>query len=474
MPPIKLTTLAGIIASAIRKALPAFMQASAVGYIGSFRSVTAHNSVCMYRAAADMDSVELTISNAVLFEGQNASEAFPSDGADLAVKCTLYTPTFPYVETTRNFTAAFVGGETGGTLTADAPGSTLEYCRFSNGDYRWIKLTGTGTSAERRAVTWDKPLSSAAASNPRTLQTSSRGSFLFDGNPTGVLVGGRFSVLKSVISGLGIKKNDPAYVNSYVTRVGGGSFLLPGNQPANWQDNLSNGLLESYNDSATDSTGTRFGSPPWYLPAGGANMFRPMALQGFNLQNSTYQSVYVIGDSIGSDPNSWVQTFLHANGVPFVNLCKAGETSAEFLNISNPVRREILNKGGIALVQMGRNSWSLSAIQALWTYLYSLGFTKIIQVYPPPQTTTSNGGIDEAGQTQDTNTLTVINQVELLIGTPGAAHRRWNTYVPCQGVDPLKWAAGYSVDMTHPNPTGRAAIVSYGTSQNWVADLLTL
>lgn len=454
-------------------ARPAFMQANAVGYIGSFRSVSGHNSVCMYRAAADMDSVEATFSNSVWFESGSASEAFPSDGADLQVNANLFTPTWPIVETTRNFTAPFAEGATSGTLTADAVGSTLEYCRFSNGDYRWIKLTGTGTSAERRAVTWDKPLSSAAASNPRTLQTSNRGAFTFDGSPNMILKGGQFSIIQAIIANLNIKKFDPAYVNSYVSKVGGGAFLLPCNQPANWQDNLSNGLLEAYNDSTTPSNNTRFGSPPWYAIAGGANMFRPNALRGFNLVGNTYRPVTVFGDSIGSDPNSWLQTFLHFYGVPYVNLCKAGETAGEFINSANPVRKQILDRG-CALVQMGRNSWNLTAIQQLWDYLTAQGFTRIIQVYPPPMTTTTDNGATEANQTQDTATSALFPTIDALVGTPNGPHAKWNSYDAVKGTDPLKWAAGYSSEtgtLVHPNPTGRAAIVAYAIANNWINDL---
>ncbi len=449
-------------------ARPAFMQACPLGSTGSFRSVTGHNSVCMYRAAADMNAVEITLSNAVLFESGTTSEAFPSDGADLQVNCELFTPTWPYVETTRNFTAGLASGATSGTLTANAPGSTLEYCRFSNGDFRWIRLTGSST-----AVTWDKPLTSAAASNPRTLQTSRRGSFTQNGSANLILKGGQFSIIQAIIAGLNIKKDDPAYVNCYVSRVGGGSFLLPANMPANWQDDLSNGLLEAFNDSTTNSSQTRFGSPPWYSIAGGTNMFRPMALRGFNIANNTRRPATIYTDSIGNFATSWVQFLMHRLGVPYVNYGKAGQTISELLNPNNPISPFIADKGA-AIIQIGRNMWNLPALQLAWDMARARGHTKIIQVFPPPITNTTDNGATEANQTQDTVTSALFASVIALRGTPTGPDAIWNSYDAVKGIDPLKWAAGYSSEvgqLVHPNATGVAAIVNYGVANNWADDL---
>lgn len=452
----------------IATARPAFMQASPLGSSGSFRSVTGHNSVCMYRAAADMDSVEITLSNAILYESGTLSEAYPSDGVDLQVNCELFTPTWPYVETTRTFNAGLASGATSGTLTANAPGSTLEYCRFSNGDFRWIKLTGGSAS-----VTWDKPLSSAAASNPKTLQTTRRGSFTQNGNANLILKGGQFSIIQAVISGLNIKRNDPVYVNCYVSRVGGGSFLLPGNMPANWQDDLSNGLLEAYNDSTTNSSQTRFGSPPWYSIAGGAPMFRPMALRGFNLQNNIYRPVTIYTDSIGNFSKSWVQQLMHRLGVPYVNYGKAGQTISQLTDPNNPISPYIADKG-VAIIQIGRNMWNLPALQAAWAMARARGHTKIIQVLPPPITNTTDNGATEANQTQDTTTSALFAAIYALVGTEDGPHAIWNSYDAVKGVDPQKWAAGYSSEsgqLVHPKDTGAAAIVNFAVSNNWENDL---
>jgi hypothetical protein len=445
---------------------PAFMQAAPLGYLGSFRSVSGHNSVSMYRAAADVSTVELIVSNAIIFATQNTSEAFPGDGLSLNVKCVLYAPTFPYSKTVRAFQAGGLAqGATSGTLAANAPGSTMEYVQLSNGDYRWMKYTGGSPN-----VTWDAPLSSAAAVNAQIWQMQNKGTFQFDGVSPGVLTGGQFSVLKSTISGLSIKKGDPVYVISYISRVGGGSFLLPGNQPANGTDVLNNGLLESYFDGA-DSTGTRFGSAPWYTVAQGANQFRPISLRGADLTNNTYQPIPVIGDSIASNPVSWVQQFLHSKSVPFVNLSKAGETAAAFIS-SSTVRVNALSNGTY-LVEMGRNSWAVPGLQALWTYLRSKGATKIIQVLPPPQTTSGTSDwSSEATQNPDTATLGVNAQMIALLGQPNGPDVIWDTYTPCMGVDNQKWAAGYTGDGTHPGQLGINAILSYANTNNWINDLL--
>lgn len=452
----------------LSSARPAFMQASPIGASGSFRLVTGHNSVCMFRAAADVDGVELTISNAILYESGTASEAYPPDGYDLQVNCEFFTPTWPYVETTRNFNAPLAAGATTGTLTGNAPGSTLEYCRFSNGDWRWIRLTGGSPN-----VTWDQPLSSAAASNPKTLQTSRRGSFTLDGNPNVVLKGGQFSIIQPIMTGLNIKRNDPVYVEFYVSRVGGGSFLLPGNMPANWQDDLANGLLEAYNDSVTNSSQTRFGSPPWYSIAGGATMFRPMALRGFNLQNNIYRPVTIYTDSIGNFSKSWVQRLMHRLGVPYVNYGKAGQTISQLTDPANPISPYIADKGA-AIIQIGRNMWNLPALQQAWAMARARGHTKIIQVLPPPITNTTDNGATEANQTQDTTTSALFAEIYALVGTENGPHAVWPVYDAVKGVDPFKWAAGYSSEsgqLVHPNDTGSLAIVNFAIANNWANDL---
>jgi hypothetical protein len=445
---------------------PAFMQAAPVGFIGSFRSVTGHNSVTMYRAAADIDTVELIVSNAIIFATQNTSEAFPGDGLNLEVKCVLYAPRFPYAKTVRAFqTGGLPSGATSGTLAANAPGSTLEYVQLSNGDYRWMRYTGASTN-----VTWDAPLSSAAAVNAQIWTIENKGTFQFDGASPGILTGGQFSVLKSQITGLQIKKGDPVYVITFIRRVGGGSFLLPGNQPANGNDALNNGLLESYVDSVTDSTGTRFGSAPWYTIAMGANQYRPIALRGFNLVNNSYQPIPVVGDSIASNVQSWVQQFLHSKSVPFVNLGKAGETAAQFV-ANSTVRVQALSRGYM-LVEMGRNAWAVPGMQALWAYLRANGATRIIQVLPPPQTTSgTNDWSSEATQNPDTATLPVNAQIQALLGQPNGPDRIWDSYTPCQGTDIQKWAPNFTGDGTHPGSLGIAAIIAYANANNWVNDL---
>jgi hypothetical protein len=446
--------------------MPVAMQASPVGYIGSFRSVTGHNSVCMFRAAVDCEEIEITISNAVWFESGSASEAFPSDGANLQVVAVLYTPTFPYAGTTRLLTGPLAAGVKVATLQANAPGSTMEYLRLSSGERRWIKMVGSNTG-----ISWDKELTLPATNNPTSIGFTNRGALQFNGGSPGILEGGKFSVLQASLPAP-VKRGDPFYVEFYVSKVGGGAFLLPGNQPANWQDDLSNGLLESYNDSVTNSTGTRFGSAPWYNTAGGANMFRPIAVRGKKVSNQLWKSVDIFGDSISSHPVSWIQQFLHKNNVPFNNFAKAGETFGEFMNSANPVRKAALSpSSAVALILLGRNSWTLAGALSFIAYVKSLGYKQVILGTPPPITTTSNGGIDEAGQTQDTVTKPIIDQLIALVGQPTGPDRIWNVYEAVRGIDPLKWAAGYSVDMTHPLESGRAAIINYGTANNWLQDL---
>lgn len=441
---------------------PAFMQAAALGLQGSARTISSggHNAVTMWRAACDYDSVEILISNAIIWASATTSETFPADGSTLLVEGTLWTPTFPYVETTRNFTNSFAVGATGGTLTSNAPGSTLEYCVFSSGEARWIKLTGSST-----AVTWDAPLTATAASNPRTRAFTST-PITFGGNAAATLTGGQLSAVKTVVTGLNGKRGDPMYINWYVSKSGGGSFQLPANQPANWQDTLGVGLLEAFNDSVTNSKNTRFGSPPWYAIAGGTNQFRPIAVRAFNRANNTKVPVTIIGDSIGTFLGSWVQRFCHANYIPYVNLCKAGEASASFI-AGSTVRQQAFSNG-VAFCEMGRNAWSLSSMQTLWAFLRQKGYSRIIQVLPPPQTTSgTNNWSTEATQNPDTVTLGVNAQIRALVGTFGGPDAIIDTYTPCQGVDPQKWAGGYTDDGTHPNDTGVSAILAYAASQGY-------
>jgi hypothetical protein len=426
--------------------------------------------VCMYRAACDMTEVEITLSNVLIWTNGNTAESFPSDNANLNVVATLFSPTLSNgnpVKTTRNFSGSLASGAVNGVLAANAPASAWEYVEFSNGDKRWVKYTGSSTAAE-----WDTPLSSACTNVARIWSMSSRGEFQFDGASPGVLTGGVRSVIKSVMSGLNLKKDDPISVNCYVSKVGGGTFQLPANQPSNILDVLGNGLKECYVDSGSNYSSNRFGTAPFNATlTGGVNQFRPLALRGRNKTNTNYMEVVVIGDSIGSIQTSWVQKFLHKYKIPYINLCKAGEYSSSYL-AQNTVRKQVYG-GRVALVQMGANSYSLGQQQAMWAHLRASGFTKIIQVLVTPNTSVGSTGwvaTDLSDQVANDNVRTVNAQIVALKGQPDGPDEVIDTTTPCIGADPDKWDYGLTGDGLHPNTTCiDTRILPYLDAQNYQA-----
>lgn len=446
--------------------LPGFMPASPVGYIGSFRTIaTSHNAINAFRSGCDTTSINLHLSNCVYFESQNLEEAFPPDGYNLVVKGNFYYPAKPYVKNTRNFVAGgLAAGATNGTLTANAPGSTIEYVEFSNGDCRYVKYTGS-----QNTCSWDQPLSSAASSTARFWQVTSV-PILFDGSATGILEGGKFSTLIPRIDGVDIRANDPCYAIVNISRQGGGSFLLPANQPAIAIDQYQTGLLESYTDSATDSTGTRLGSPPWYALAQGANMFRINAITVNNVSNALAGDCDVIGDSIGSVQYSWVQKCLHKNKIRFNNFSKAGGTFSQFLNSINPVRRQFLSSKTV-FFEMGINEWNITSCMNAWAWARSVGYTNIIQVLPPNNTAAGSTGFDsEATQVADTTTQVTNALVVAKLGQPDGPTRIIDMNTPCRGVDPQKRAVGSTNDGVHiPEAWVDSVIVPWFDTQGYAS-----
>lgn len=450
------------------KAIPGFMPASAVGYTGSFRTITnGHNSLVAWRAGCDTTSINLFFSNTVLFESQNLEEAYPPDGYNLVVKARFYFPVKPYFKTTRNFVAGgLAAGATQGTLTANAPGSTIEYVEFSNGECRFVKYSST---TNPNIATWDQPLSSDVTSTARFWQMTSV-PVIFSGNATGLLQGGQFSLLVPRVDGIDVRANDPVYVNSYITREGGGSFLLPANQPAIAIDQYKTGLLESYFDSATDATGTRLGSAPWYALSQGANMFRPLAITANNVANALAGDCDVFSDSIGTVQHNWIHKFCHLNKIRFNNFGKAGGTFSQFLSAVNPVRKQCISSKN-ALIEMGINEWSLSAAQNMWNWCWDNGYTTIIQVLPPNNTSAgSTGWASEDTQVADTTTQATNDLVIARVGQPRGPTHVIDLNTPCRGVNPQKRAVGSTNDGVHiPEVWTDTVILPYLTAQGVAA-----
>jgi hypothetical protein len=447
--------------------LPSFLQASPAGYQGSFRSVTGHTSINMWNAACNMTAIECTVSNALFWTSGAAAEGIPSDGANINITAVLYTPRVPLTRTTRNFNASLASGATSGTLAANAPASAWEYVEFSNGERRWVRYTGSSTAA-----TWDTPLSSACTNVARIWTLDNRGAFLFNGVSPGVLTGGVQTTLKGVISGLSVNKDDPVIVNFYLSRVGGGSFLMPASQPANLTDIYGNALKECYTDSVTNYANTKFGTAPFNaVLTGGINQYRPVSLRGSTRSNTTMMETTVIGDSIGSTQSGWVQKFLHTNKIPFQNLCKAGEYASIYL-LQNNVRKQVYG-GRVALVEMGANSYSLAQLQPLWAHLRENGYTKIIQVLVTPNTSSGSTGwtaADQSDQVANPAIRTVSAQIVALVGQPDGPDAVIDTGTPCQGVDPDKWAPNLTADGIHPNGTAvDSYILPYLVTQNYQA-----
>lgn len=432
------------------KFVPAFLQASPLGYQGNFRTVSGHTSVCMWNAACDMTEVEIAVSNAIVWVTGSSAEGIPSDNANLNIVANLYTPQYPYSKSTRNFSGSLLAGATDGTLAANAPASAWEYVEFSNGERRWVKYTGSSTAAS-----WDTPLSSNCTNVARIWAMVNRGAFQFNGASPGVLTGGVKTVLKSIMSGLQLKSGDPVSINCYISKVGGGSFLLPANQPSNTNDVLGDALKECYVDSGTNYAANKFGTAPFNATlTGGVNQFRPIALRGRNTSNTLYLEWTLFGDSIASLQTSLWQKFFHKYKIPYLNLAKAGEYPSSFI-AQNDVRKQVYGGRG-ALVEYGPNSPTLSQLQAMWAHARANGYTKVIQVLLPPNTSAGSTGwtaSDQSDQVANPAIRTLNAQILALVGQPDGPDDTIDCNTPLVGPDLDKWKPNYTTDGTHLNNT---------------------
>lgn len=463
--------LCGILSSlGVGGALPVALQASPLGYLGGSRSITtAHNSVSMYRAAADATGLEIGLSNVSIFGSASVAEVVTP--SNIQISGYVYTPGGTNgVASWQNRTAnaAVVAGATTLTTTAQpASVSGLHLIKFSSGELRWGDVT-TGSST----YTWTAPLLSNATTAVQIKQPNSlfwtQTPILFDGGATTLDIAGGTRTIKFVNVSCTITKGLPFYVTLYVKEPTGATFTLPGQQLPNGQDLLNDGLLESYVDTATNNSTTYFGQSAWRVPAFGAGTYRPISVRGLNVTNSSYQPVTFLGDSISSNLTSWVQQFMHLNNIPYVHLGKAGEGPATYLAQST-IRSQCYSRG-IFFVELGRNGYNITDLQALWANLRATGkCTKLIYACPPPLTTSSDGWTTEANQSQDTATRALNLQIIANIGQPGYPDAFMDIYTPVQGTDNLKWAApNYTLDGTHPFGTaGQPAIMAYLASQNY-------
>lgn len=441
---------------------PGFMQASPLGFSAAVRTVTGHTSALSYRSACDTNEVELTVSNVTLFGGPSISESIPSDGKDLIARVSLFRPTFPYVPTSRNFATAPLAGATSATLASPFnQTSTRDIVYFSNGEIRFVYFKNGST-----AVTWTTPLSSDCTTTAFT-----RAWTRIDVLPNDILLaGGTKSTQQLRVAVPNLKRDDVVLASCHIRAADGSSFVLPAQQPVNHLDYLANGLQESFVDSSTDQHTTRLGAGAFLNFSGGSSAFKPLGLRAVNPTNMLKRPTYVIGDSIGSSMISWVQQFLHANKVPYVNMSKAGETASKFIN--NNQARILLADKGIALCQLGRNSWNLASAQLLWAWCRAQGFSTILQVLPPPITTGTSGGTSwqsESTQNEDLATQAVNAQIIAMLNTAGGPNGIIDTYTPVKGTNPNKWAPNLTDDGIHPNAAGTTLILAYFASQGYAA-----
>lgn len=465
---IKKHVLFGVLSSAsIAIPLPFALQASPLGATtGAQRTLSVrHNSMTSYLAVGGASQIEVALSNVSIFGDPDAEVVTPNS---ITVSGYVYTPGGTNgVASWQNRTAnaAVVAGATSLTTTASpATANGLHLIRFSTGEIRFGNTT-VGSST----YTWAKGLKSNATTAVQIKQPNSvywtQTPITFAGGATSMTFTGGVKQLYKANLTATVTAGLPFIVALSVVPQAGGSYSLPCQMVPNSIDYLSDGLLESYQDNATDFTGTYFGTSPWVNMQGALGTYKPLAVRAFTPSTMSKQTTTIWGDSISTNIAGWVQFFMHDNQIPYVHLGKAGESPASFLT-QNEIRSQ-LNSGSVLLCQLGRNGYNLSSLQALWAAGRAAGYTKIIQVLPPPQTTSTDGWTTEANQSSDTNTDVVNQQVLDRVGQAAGPDAVIDTYTPCKGTDPLKWAVGYTDDGTHPNNTGIAAIRAYCVSQGY-------
>lgn len=467
---IKKHVLCGILSGfASASPLPFAMQASPLGATtGDRRTLSVrHNSVTSYLALGAATQIEVALSNVSIY-GVSAAEDVTPDS--ITVSGYVYTPGGSLGAATwqnRTANATISSGATSLTTTASpATANGLHLIKFSTGELRFGNTT-VGSST----YTWATGLKSGATTAIQVKQPNSvywtQTPITFAGGATSMtFTGGVKQLYKAVVSAT-TTSGLPFMVNLTVIPQAGGTYSLPCQMVPDSIDYLSDGLLESYQDNATDYSGIYFGTSPWVNMQGALGTYKPLSVRAFTPTGLIKKSTTIWGDSISTNISGWVQFFMHDNKIPYVHLGKAGESPASFLS-QNTIRSQ-LNSGDVLLCQLGRNGYTFSSLQALWAAGRAAGYKKIIQVLPPPQTTSTDGWTTEANQSQDTNTSVVNQQVLDVLGMAAGPDAIIDTYTPCKGTDPLKWAVGYTDDGTHPNATGIAAIIAYCSSQGYSA-----
>lgn len=456
----------------ITDARPSAMQASPLGSAnGGKRSMTtAHNSSQMSLAAANTTASVVEFSNVSIFDTDSAAEYVTPD--TLEVSGYVYTPGGAYgadAWSARNFAVGSAPGvgATSATLSAAATESALYLIKFSNNELRWVTVTSGQTTA-----TWRKGLKTAATLSYGFKAPNSnywdKTQITENGNPIIVLPGGVKTYKRLIVPGAMQKKGVPAYVNWYVNKQGGGTYMLPAQQLPNGQDELSNGLQEALYDNNGDFSGQYFGKDPWRTGTFGTGSFRGV-LSGINPTDMSSRPVTIWGDSIIAFLTSYMQVWLHKWKVPFKLLSKAGESPSSFLTQS-VIRQQMVDKG-VLIIQLGINGPDVAAVKALIALGRSLGFTKIIYILPSNKTGSSNGFIDEPGQTQDLVTGPFIAAMRALEGQPDGPDRVWDGNTAVAGIDPTKLKPNVSVDGTHYTDLGRDLQVAHFDANNYINDL---
>jgi hypothetical protein len=461
---------------AITDPRPGFAQASPLGAAsGGRRNLsTQHNSYSMYLAQCDGTGAEVALTNTSIFASAGAAEAASS--SPLTYKGWAYFPTATWANRTVDVSATggvIPAGATSCVFTGTAAIETALYLiRFSTGELRWATLTAGQNTLSWRAAA---PLQQAATASIQWKQRGSTGwtrvPLTFNGSDTITFEAGVKKVVKCEVTGT-VRKGVPFMVSLNVTPTNGVyPFELPAQQNPNGEDYNYLGLQEAFNDTGSDVSGTFWGGAPWAVAGFGNGSVRPLSVKVLNPTNAVARPVTILGDSIPSSLASWTQRWFSWKGIPYVLLSKAGETPGGAIAQSE-VRSQVYDKG-LVVCQLGRNSYSLAQLQNLWAYCRAQGFSKIIQVLPPPQTTSpTNNWTTADSQDADTNTRAVNAQVIAAVGTPTGPHGIIDTFTPCVttktgGGD--VWVPEFTIDGTHPAGGSGAAILAHLDAQNTFA-----
>jgi hypothetical protein len=244
-------------------------------------------------------------------------------------------------------------------------------------------------------------------------------------------------------------------------------------------DGFSRAQEGSVYNSATSMTTQSPGGQPWALRVGG-QMYRPLAIYRKGMVK--LRSAICFTDSIGSDIDSYLPRILNQAGIANVNIGSGGESQSNYPD-NTTGRMRVAPYAKTAIVQISRNGFGAGLANAqakslaLWAYLRTLGFERVIQTEATPHTSaaaTNPSAATVEGQNTESNGIRIAynDWLNTIKGTANGPDKVWPVEAVVATPDRLKWKAEMSSDYLHMLASGKAAVLDAAVAQNWQADVI--